>query len=278
MSLLALTLISSLTWVHVADKQALICPLAQLSQCLAVLPASVLAQLPHNQTQFKTAIGLRSAMVLPVQDSLFSGLILVNEQQTPAIQLANIDGITYQLALKEQTQLTLWHELGHLENQALQGSLLPEELTPYQHEWLADLYLIWCIANAKGQLDLAWQQYHRRNLAALTSPRHMSHWTSPMMLQVLEKYRVEQIVHYGQYRDFLADVYPNIVQIDPLVLREYSSLMQRTFGYTVLQPLPKYLFWRKPELGRYLTPTLTLLMGEEKVQAWLVQHSMLSLP
>ncbi|AAN56727.1 hypothetical protein HRJ35_20070 [Shewanella oneidensis MR-1] len=275
MSLIALTLISSLTWVPVADKQALICPLTQLSQCLAVLPSAVRQQLPRNEALFKAAIGLRSAMVLPVEDSHFSGLILVNEQETPEIQLANIDGITYQLALKEQTQLTLWHELGHLENLALQGSLLPQELTPYQHEWLADLYLVWRIVNAKGNLDLAWQQYHRRNLAALTSSRYMSHWTSPMMIQVLNKYQAAQIAQFAQYSDFLADFYPEMVQIDPLVLREYSSLMQRTFGDTVLQPLPKYLFWRKPELGRYLMPTLILLMGEPKAHDWLAQHSML---
>lgn len=275
MSLIALTLISSLTWVPVADKQALICHLAQLSQCLAVLPSAVRQQLPRNEALFKKAIGLRSAMVLPVKDSHFSGLILVNEQDTPEIQLANIDGITYQLDLKEQAQLTFWHELGHLENLALQGSLLPAELTPYQHEWLADLYLIWRIANAKDNLDLAWQQYHRRNLAALTSMKYMSHWTSPMMMQVLSKYQIAQITQYGHYRDFLADFYPKMVQIEPQVLREYSSLMQRTFGETVLQPLPEYLYWRKPDLGRYLAPTLILLMGEQKAHDWLVQNTML---
>jgi len=274
-SLIALTLISSLTWVPIADKQALLCPLAQLSQCLATFPPQVREQLPHSEAQFKTELGLRSAMVLPVEDSHFSGLILVNEQETPEIQLANIDGITYQLDLKEQAQLTLWHELGHLENLALQGSLLPKELTPYQHEWLADLYLIWCIANAKGNFDLAWQQYHRRNLAALTSSQYMSHWTAPMMIQVLNKYQITQIVQYTHYRDFVADFYPQMVQIEPQVLREYSSLIQRTFSDTVLQPLPEYLFWRKSDLGHYLTPTLTLLMGEQKAHDWLVQNSML---
>ncbi|QYJ72281.1 hypothetical protein K0H59_04275 [Shewanella sp. FJAT-51649] len=275
MSLIALTLISSLTWVPIGDKQALICPLAQLSQCLASFPTQVREQLPHSEAQFQTELGLRSAMVLPVENSYFSGLILVNERETPEFQLLNIDGTTYQYDLKEQALLTLWHELGHLENLALQGSLLPKELTAYQHEWLADLYLVWRVAKAKDNLDLAWQQYHRRNLAALTSSQYMSHWTSPMMIQVLKKYQVGQIAHYSQYRDFVADFYPKIIQIDPQILREYSSLMQRTFGETVLQPLPAYLSWRKPDLGRYLTPTLTLLMGEAKAHDWLVQNSML---
>lgn len=275
MSLIALTLISSLTWVPIGDKQALICPLAQLSQCLATFPTQVRKQLPYSEALFKTELGLRSAMVLPIDDSHFSGLILVNERETPDFQLLNIDGTTYQYDLKEQAQLTLWHELGHLENIGLQGDILPNELTAYQHEWLADIYLIWRIAKAKGNLDLAWQQYHRRNLAALTSPQYMSHWTSPMMIQVLKKYQVSQIANYSQYRDFVVNFYSQITQIEPQNLREYSSLMQRTFGEAVLQPLPEYLSWRKPELGRFLAPTLIVLMGEAKAHDWLVQNSML---
>ena len=96
-----------------------------------------------------------------------------------------------------------------------------------------------------------------------------------MMIQVLNKYQVTQIVQYTHYRDFVADFYPQMVQIEPQVLREYSSLIQRTFSDTVLQPLPEYLFWRKSDLGRYLTPTLTLLMGEQKAHDWLAQNSML---
>lgn len=275
MSLIALTLMTSLSWVPIADKQALICPLAELKECLETLPASVRLQLPSTSAQFKHELGLRSAMVMPVADSHLSGLILINERETPEVQFANIDRVTYQLDLQEQSQLTLWHELGHLENLALQGSLLPENLTTYQHEWLADIYLIWRIAREKGSYHLAWQQYHRRNLAALTNVQYMSHWSAPMMIQVLNRYQVFQVAHYSQYRDFVANFYPMVTQIDPHTLGEYSSLMQRTFGQSVLQPLPEYLFWRKTELGYYLKPTFDLLMGREKARDWLLQNAML---
>ncbi|PIW61973.1 hypothetical protein [Shewanella sp. CG12_big_fil_rev_8_21_14_0_65_47_15] len=275
MSLIALTLMTSLSWVPIADKQALICPLAELKECLKTLPASVRLQLPSTPAQFKHDMGLRSAMVMPVADSHLSGLILINERETLKVQFANIDRVTYQLDLQEQAQLTLWHELGHLENLALQGSLLPENLTAYQHECLADIYLIWRIAREKGSYHLAWQQYHRRNLAALTNAQYMSHWSVPMMMQMLNDYQVLQVAHYNQYRDFLADFYPTVTQIDPRTLGEYSSLMQRTFGGSVIQPLPEYLFWRKAELGNYLKPTFDLLMGREKARDWLLQNAML---
>lgn len=275
MSLIALTLVAGLSWVPIADKQALICPLAELKECLEILPASVRLQLPRTASQFEHDLGLRSAMVMPVDDSHLSGLILINERETPAVQFANIDRVTYQLDLQEQAQLTLWHELGHLENLALQGSLLPENLTAYQHEWLADIYLIWRVAREKGSYHLAWQQYHRRNLAALTSSQYMSHWSVPMMMQVLNGHQVLQVAHYSRYRDFVADFYPTVTQLDPRTLGEYSSLMQRTFGGSVLQPLPEYLFWRKTELGHYLKPTFNLLMGREKAHDWLLQNAML---
>lgn len=275
MSLIVLTLVSSLSWVPIADKQALICPLSALNKCLDTLPASVRTQLPDTLEQFKRDIGFRSAMVIPVDDSHFSGLILVNKQETPQIEVVNIDGVTYQLDLREQSLLTLWHELGHLENIALQGSILPNDLSTYQHESLADIYLIWRIARENNNFALAWQQYHRRNLAALTNAHNMSHWSAPMMIQVLNKCSPAQVGQYARYRDFLADFYPKIDQLEPRTLNEFSSLIQRTFGGSVLQSLPEYLFWRKSELGLYLKPTFILLMGEEKAHDWLVQNSML---
>jgi len=153
--------------------------------------------------------------------------------------------------------------------------VLPIQLSAYQHEWLADIYLVWRIARERGDFALAWQQYHRRNLDALTSPQYLSHWSSPMMIQVLRHYEVAQVARFTDYRDFLADFYPKAKQLEPRLLGEYSSLMQRTFGASVLQPLPEYLFWRKADLGHYLQPTFVLLMGEEKAHNWLVQNSML---
>ncbi|MGL5047374.1 MAG: hypothetical protein ACRC6S_07390, partial [Shewanella sp.] len=231
--------------------------------------------LPTTLDQFKLDLGQRSAMVMPVQDRRIAGLVLVNEQLTPQVQLATVDRVTYQLPLLEQPQLTLWHELGHLENVALQGTVLPTQLSEYQHEWLADIYLVWRIARERGDLALAWQQYHRRNLEALTAPQHLSHWSSPMLMQVLNRYDAVQVARFTDYRDFLMDFYPNVTQLEPRLLGEYSSLMQRTFGASVMQPLPKYLFWRKADLGRYLQPTLVVLMGNEQAHHWLAQHSML---
>lgn len=275
MSLTALGFVASLSWAQIADKQALICPLAVLDTCLGLLPKQVLVQLPTTLEQFKRDLGQRSAMVMPVDDSKIAGLVLVNELQAPQVQLASVDRVTYQLPLLDQPQLTLWHELGHLENLALQGTVLPTHLSAYQHEWLADIYLVWRIARKKNDFALAWQQYHRRNLDALANPQHLSHWSSPMLMQVLRGYNVAQVANFAEYRDFLTDFYPKAEQLDPRLLSEYSSLMQRTFGASVLQPLPKYLFWRKADLGHYLQPTFALLMGEEKAHNWLVQNSML---
>ncbi|MCU7999498.1 hypothetical protein ACRN9F_13220 [Shewanella oncorhynchi] len=275
MSLVALAFASSLTWTPIADKQALICPLPELGTCLALLPEQVLVQLPATLEQFRLDLGRRSAMVMPVDDNKIAGLVLVNEQLTPQVQLASVDMVTYQLPLLEQPQLTLWHELGHLENLALQGSVLPTHLSAYQHEWLADIYLVWRIAREKNDFALAWQQYHRRNLDALTSPQYLSHWSSPMLIQVFHRYDVAQVAKFTEYRDFLTNFYPKAEQLEPRLLGEYSSLMQRTFGASVLQPLPEYLFWRKADLGHYLQPTFVLLMGEEKAHNWLVQNSML---
>ncbi|QYJ79538.1 hypothetical protein [Shewanella acanthi] len=275
MSLITFSLITSLTWVPIGDKQALICPLTELTQCLKNLSPVVRAQLPASETEITQTLGLRSAMVLPVDDSYLSGFILVNERETPGVQLANIDNVTYQLDLNDQSQLTLWHELGHLENQALQGELLPLKLDGYQHEWLADSYLIWRIAKEKGNYQLAWQQYHRRNLSVLTNEIQMSHWTSPMMIQVLTLYRPEQLASFAHYRDFIADFYPKATQLSAVLRKEYSSLIQRTFGSSVLQPLPEYLFWRKQGLGFYLKPTFEQIMGAEKAHQWLAQNAML---
>lgn len=96
-----------------------------------------------------------------------------------------------------------------------------------------------------------------------------------MMIQIFNKYKVAQVAHYSRYRDFLVDFYPNVIQIDPRTLGEYSSLIQRTFSESIFQPLPKYLFWRKTELGLYLRPTFDLLMGQEKSHNWLLQNAML---
>lgn len=269
-----LALASQLTWTPIADKRALLCPLSQLNQCLAALPPQVLAQLPATE-QVKQDIGWRSAMVLPVEDPAIAGLVIISADNTPQIQQISIDNHIYQLPLMEQAQLTLWHELGHLENIALQGSILPVFLTSYQHEWLADIYLIWRVAHEKSDLTLAWQQYHRRNLAALTNESDMSHWSVPMMIQMLNRYDLLQMAKFTHYRDFLADFYPKVRQPSPYLLTEYSSLMQRTFGASVLQTLPKYLFWRKSALGEYLKPTLVFLMGEVNAENWLIQNSML---
>ncbi|MGL4895608.1 MAG: hypothetical protein ACRC47_12310 [Shewanella sp.] len=264
-----------LSWVPVGTKQALICPLAQLSECLLALPSAARAQLPASPQQLSETLGQRVAMVMPLMDARSSGIVITNVNAPSERPSVNIDAVTYELKLIDQPTLTLWHELGHLENIALQGEVLPSQLTPYQHEWLADIYLIWQIAKVHGDFRLAWQQYHRRNLGAFTYPQQLSHWSVPMMLQVLTHYEVATVAGFSRYRDFVADFYPSAVQLPPPLLAEYASLMQRTFAGGAQQALPQYLYWRKAELGGYLQPTLIELMGAAKANEWLAQHSML---
>lgn len=255
----------------IADKQVLVCHLSALSSCIELLPRVLQKQTAFSLDNIRYAIGRKSAMVLAAQDEHVAGVIIVNSAKEMVEQSGSIGLITYKLALEQQAQLTLWHEMGHLYNIALQGSILPVSLSEYQHEWLADLYLLWRIAHDLHQLDLVWQQFHRRNLALINDSVNLSHWSSPQLQVVLSHYDVVQLQNFANYEAFLSAVYPLMPLWSNRDMGEFSSLVQRTFGAGVVQPLPRYMFWRQPKLVEVLSPTLEQLMGKSEAQQWL-QH------
>lgn len=254
-------------FIPIATKQALVCSLSSLVRCIALLPASLQQQTAFSVANIRRAVGRKSAMVLVAEHHIIAGVIVVNPANNMAEQSGAIGLKTYQLPLANQIQLTLWHEIGHLYNIALQGSILPSSLTEYQHEWLADLYLLWRIAQHYQQLDLAWQQFHRRNLALINDSGNLSHWSAPQLQIVLNHYNAQQLQHFTHYEDFLSAVYPLMPTWSPRDMGEFSSLVQRTFS--AVQSLPGYMFWRQSELIQVLSPTLERLMGKAEAQRWL---------
>jgi len=252
----------------IASKQALVCHLSALTQCIGLLPQSLQQQLAFSASHIRRALGRKSAMVLVAEHDIIAGVIIVNPAQDRDEQSGSIGLTTYRLALVKQAQLTLWHEIGHLYNISLQDSILPSSLSQYQHEWLADLYLLWRIAQHYQQLDLAWQQFHRRNLALINDSGNLSHWSSPQLQIVLSRFDVQQLQHFTRYDDFLTAVYPLMPTWSRRDMGEFSSLIQRTFGAGVVQSLPRYMFWRQPKLIEVLSPTLEQLMGKAETQHW----------
>ncbi|MGI2174800.1 hypothetical protein [Shewanella ulleungensis] len=256
-------------FTDIGNKRALICHLPQLTACLKRLPIPLQKQQVFSSQAIRAAMGYKSAMVLSAIDEHIAGIIVVNPTKDIAEQSGSIGLTTYQLPLPQQAQLTLWHEIGHLHNIRLQNKILPNSLTEYQHEWLADLYLLWRIAQHYSQLDLAWQQFHRRNLALINDSGNLSHWSAPQLQIVLTHYTIEQLQHFIRYDDFIAEVYPLMPIWSSRDMGEFSSLVQRTFGAGVVQPLPGYMFWRQPKLVEVLSPTLEQLMGKDSAQRWL---------
>ncbi|MCL1065993.1 hypothetical protein L2735_04130 [Shewanella olleyana] len=263
--------ISAFILQPVASKSAVICSISDYEQCLLHLPNEVAIQLP-NYVLINSGLGLKSAVVLPVKDEYIAGMIIVNNSLPLTHQIVAINGQTYQLDLSQQSNLTLWHEIGHLENIAQQGIGLPKNLSPYEHEWLADIYLAWRLAHQHNDLVLAWQQLHRRNMAIINHNDNISHWSSPQLLWLLTHYQVEDMVEFEQYSDFVVEVYPQIPSIYAEEMMEISSLIKRTFNHSAMQPLPRYMFWRQSRLIEILRPTLTILMGEEVAEQWLTQQ------
>lgn len=256
-------------FTDIGDKRALICQLAYLQPCLQRLPLSLSQQSVFSEPSIRRAIGFKSAMVLSADDEVIAGVIVLNPSKEMTVQSGSIGLTTYQLSLQQQAQLTLWHEIGHLHNIRLQNSLLPALLTEYQHEWLADLYLLWRIAQHHHELDLAWQQLHRRNLALINDSGNLTHWSSPQLQIALTHYNIEKLQSFILYDDFIAAVYPLMPLWSSRDMAEFSSLVQRTFGAGVVQPLPGYMFWRQPKLIEVLSPTLEQLMGKDSAQRWL---------
>ncbi|MCL1109794.1 hypothetical protein L2719_09580 [Shewanella schlegeliana] len=272
-SITAINMTSGL-WTDIGPKQALVCELHQLERCISQLPPSARNQLSTGLNKFKQLLGQRGAMVLPLRHGQIAGLVVTDFQQLPSQQTINWGVGHFSLPLKLQSQLTYWHELGHLYAiDALSGQ--GQTITsPYQHEWLADLYLVWRIARETQSLELAWQQYHRRNLAVMADSEFMSHWSVPILAQALKLYSVEQLNQFARFDQFWADISPKLRPHDTDTLNEFSSLIQRTFGAGTVQPLPGYMYWRKPALGRYLEPTLVEVMGQSAALQWLSSQQM----
>ncbi len=271
----ALALSASLFWTDIGSKQALVCEVPSLPSCLHELPSSVRRQLPADFSEFHQMLGQRGALVMVVEDLNIAGLILTSPENIPGSLSVNVSGAIVSLPLENQPQMTLWHEMGHLQAKVLQDSGLIDELTPYMHEWLADCYLAWRVAKEKKSLGLVWQQYHRRNIDVMQSIDTMSHWTVPVLSQLLSRYSLQKLIEFETFSDLMSDFLPRLAAEDPKSLIEFSSLLHRTFSTQVLQPLPNYMFWRKADLGRYLEPTLIKLLGERAAEFWLRERKML---
>lgn len=273
-AIFAIGMTSGFFWTDIGSKQALVCELNQLKPCLTQLPRAARRQLPDRLERYDLLLGQRGAMVLPLQHAKIAGVVITDFKQLPKQQTINWGVGHFSLPLKQQAQLTYWHELGHLyaiDALSRQGQTIDSE---YQHEWLADLYLHWRIAKQTQSLELAWQQYHRRNLAVMTDSEFMSHWSVPILSQAFALYSVEQLQQFASFELFWEDISPKLRLHDSDSLNEFSSLIQRTFGAGTVQPLPGYMYWRKPALGRYLEPTLVEVMGQNEARHWLSSQQM----
>jgi hypothetical protein len=273
--------------LNTQGKKSLVCEITHWDTCIRQLNLVSQKKIGLDHSQAIDALARQEAMVLPIVDEQVSGLVLLAPSLVAALKTVDdmplatpvimtntqlsisVNGALYPLKLEQQARLTLWHEMGHLENIALQGKSLPEHLSPYQHEWLADVYLVWRSSRNGQDLSLAWQQLHRRNMALINDIGNLSHWSTPQLQFILTSTSLEDIQAFSQYSDFIADIYPEMAQLDEAELREYSSLVQRTFGAGAVQALPSYMFWRQAQLAQWLQPTLSELMGPVQAQTWL---------
>ncbi|MFT5788391.1 MAG: hypothetical protein ACI8SJ_000494 [Shewanella sp.] len=269
----SIALTSGFIWDDISTKKALVCELKQLEICLSKLPSSARELLPNTQV-IQMSLGGRAAMVLPLKHESVAGVLVTDFTKLPLKRSVNWGEGHFSLRLNRHDELTYWHELGHLHAIEAVKNLNTEITSPYQHEWLADLYLVWRIANETNSLSLAWQQYHRRNIDVMANVEFMSHWSVPIMSQALARYSVTELQAFDSFDAFLADFWPQIVNPSEDSLAEFSSLVQRTFGAGTVQPLPEYMYWRKPALGHYLKPTLIKLMGQADAAQWLSEQSM----
>lgn len=275
MSWIVLSLSLSLAWSDIGSKQALICQVAELEHCLAALPTPVRKQLPSHLSSYHQAIGHRGAMVISVLDPKISGVIMLSPERIPKVSLVTLAGKVESLTLTQIDKMTLWHELGHLHVKSLEEQGLVKETSAYQHEWIADSYLTWRSAREEQSLDLAWQQYHRRNMSVMKDVSSMSHWTVPVLSQLLNRYSLDALNQFDTFDEFMSDFLPHLEEKDQDTLKEFSSLIHRTFSTRASQSLPNYIYWRKPALRHYVEPTLVKLLGKKEANLWLQQQSML---
>ncbi|WP_299492084.1 hypothetical protein [uncultured Shewanella sp.] len=277
MSFTTLSIISGLFWVNVAAKQALVCPIDYLDDCLEHLPAQVREQLPREPHQLLQDMSQRPAMVIPLNDPSVLGLVLTAPEYVTQVQVLHLKQEVFEFTLHEQEVLSLWHEMGHLAAQDLADTVFQRTLSPFEHEWIADCYVIWLVAHQKPNLHLAWQQYHRRNIDVMSNRMSMSHWTVPILWTVLKEFDQASLKSFIHFDDFLK-AYLAIASLpSDNDLFELSGLLQHTFEMRTTPPLPHYLYWRKEELTLYLRPTLEQIMGQERAAAWVRASSLHSL-
>ena len=274
MSWTAFALTTSLLLAPVDTKQVVLCEASLLKSCLKNLSVDVRGQLPASVNDIKQLLGQRGAMVLPLDDKRVAGVVLLARDQLPQSLSIELSGSLHSFTLSEQLAVTLWHEVGHLEAINLVALGVFDTLSSYRHEWVADCYLIWRSAKEGKGLDLAWQQYHRRNLNMMQNADNISHWTVPVMAQVLQHYDAEQLASFHRFSDFMQDALPRLFEEEQDTLDEFASLFHRTFNTQAMQPLPDYMFWRKPVLAQLLEPTLVSLLGESAARDWMQKQNL----
>ena len=270
----AFSLTTSLLLAPVDTKQVVLCETPLLKSCLQTLSVDVRGQLPASVDEIKQLLGQRGAMVLPLRNKHVAGVVLLARDRLPQSLSIELFGSLYSFTLSEQLAVTIWHEVGHLEAINLVEMGVIDSLTSYRHEWIADCYLIWRSAKEGKGLDLAWQQYHRRNLNMMQSADNISHWTVPVMAQVLEHYDAEQLADFNRFSDFIQDALPRLFEEEQDTLDEFASLFHRTFNTQAMRPLPDYMFWRKPVLAQLIAPTLVSLLGESATRNWMQKQNL----
>ncbi|MXR69816.1 hypothetical protein GNT65_14230 [Shewanella sp. JBTF-M18] len=270
-----LLIASAWFWAPMPTGQALVCQTSHIHDCLTQLPSEARAQLPSNPEALMTQMGRRGAMVRPLADPEITGLVLMFDERLPKAYSALWNGQVYALPIEQAYEMTLLHELGHLAvSRSRSPYLQADELTPYQHEWLADFYLLWSLAREGQGESLAWQQYHRRNLEVFESVTAISHWSTPMLSQLLERYSWQTLGAFEDFDSLIDVVYPDLVQYDQETLDEFASLLQWLFGAATQAKLPQYMFWRRSEMGRFIRPTVRHMMGELAAEQWLTEQAM----
>lgn len=268
-ALSTLSIISGLFWVDLTSKQALVCPIKHFDDCLQYLSVDTRAQLLGEHEQLVYEMSERAVMVLPLKDPLVAGVVFTAPEHQLHKQVLHLNQAIFEFTLSDQGELSLWHEMGHLEAQDLANSVFERPLTPFEHEWIADCYVIWQVAHHKPNLSLAWQQYHRRNIDVMSNLASVSHWTVPVLWAVLKEFDQQSLKSFVHFNDFLQAY----LDMGALPLKndvfELSGLLQQTFSVKNSTSLPHYLYWRKAELTRYLRPTLEVLMGQAKASDWI---------
>ncbi|RYV00528.1 hypothetical protein SOPP22_17070 [Shewanella sp. OPT22] len=255
-------LLASSYWVDINSKRALVCDINQIQHCLKALPQSALDHLPPKLHRYREMMGLRHAMVIPLQAPKTSGLILINPSETPTEAFAIVRNKPLKLHLNQQRQLSLWHEEGHLFNNDLPQRFRPKN--QFQHEWQADLYLLWRSVKETQRTDLAWQQFHRRNIDVINDPINLNHWSSPILLQVLSQYSAQHINSFKSYSEFIHAVHPHVHELEGDDKQETYNLIRFLFDDNSTRDLPNYLYWRRPKLAQFLYPTFDYLLGQNK--------------